>query len=130
MIDRLVQARNLGLDLHHLAVNSLQPLAFSIDRLLGEAARVSKRLVLVKDHKVDGPFAQTRIALMDWAANSPYGVPCLYRYPTLTGWREQQDRLGLTRVGESQAMPLYPAPYRWVFTPRLQYLAALSVAPA
>lgn len=96
------------------------------DRLLAEAARVSRRMVIVKDHKVDGPLAQSRISLMDWAANSPYGVPCLYRYPTLAGWHEQQDRLGLTRVGETRAMPLYPAPYAWFFTPRLQYLAVLA----
>lgn len=97
------------------------------DRLLAEAARISRRLVIVKDHKVDGPLAHARIALMDWAANSPYGVPCLYRYPTLAGWREQQARLGLTRVDEHAHMTLYPRPYRWVFTPRLQYFAALSV---
>lgn len=97
------------------------------DRLLGEAARVSRRLVIVKDHKVDGPFAQSRISLMDWAANSPYGVPCLYRYPTLSGWHEQQERLGLTREGEHTRMALYPLPYRWLFTPSLQYLAALRV---
>ena len=97
------------------------------DRLLSEAARVSRRLVIIKDHKVDGPCAQQRISLMDWAANSPYGVPCLYRYPTLDGWHQQQDRLGLERVSEQVKMSLYPAPYRWVFTPRLQYLATLAV---
>lgn len=98
------------------------------DRLLGEAARVSRRLVLIKDHKVDGPLAQSRISLMDWAANSPYGVPCLYRYPTLKGWHEQAERLGLSRLDELHEIPLYPAPYRWLFTPKLQYLAALSVS--
>lgn len=97
------------------------------DRLLAQAARVSKRLVIIKDHKVDGPLAQSRISLMDWAANSPYGVPCLYRYPTMAGWHEQQERLGLKLVGEHTKMSLYPRPYRWVFTPRLQYLAALAV---
>ena len=97
------------------------------DRLLAEAARVSRRLVIIKDHKIDGLLAQQRISLMDWAANSPYGVPCLYRYPTLTGWHEQQDRLGLNRVDEHTHMSLYPNPYRWLFTPRLQYLAVLQV---
>jgi SAM-dependent methyltransferase len=96
------------------------------DRLLAEAARVSRRLVIIKDHKVDGLLAQQRISLMDWAANSPYGVPCLYRYPTLAGWHEQQDRLGLNRVDEHTHMSLYPNPYRWLFTPRLQYLAVLE----
>lgn len=97
------------------------------DRLLAEAARVSRRLLIVKDHKVDGPLAQSRISLMDWAANSPYGVPCLYRYPTLGGWHEKQNRLGLKRVDEHHHMALYPRPYRWVFTPRLQYMAVLAV---
>ena len=100
------------------------------DRLLAEAARVSRRIVIVKDHKVDGFLAHPRISLMDWAANSPYGVPCLYRYPTLDGWHEQQDRLELKRLDEQRGLSLYPRPYCWLFTPKLQYLVVLAKADA
>jgi hypothetical protein len=64
--------------------------------------------------------------LMDWAANAPHGVKCLYDYPTAAGWRQRFADAGLTVVEERTAMPLYPAPYRFVFTKGLQYLAVLK----
>src|SRR5882672_3688786 len=39
------------------------------DRLLKESARVSKRLVIIKDHIREGFLAQQRISFLDWAAN-------------------------------------------------------------
>lgn len=96
------------------------------DRLLSEASRVARRLVIIKDHKPDGVFAQRRISLMDWAANTAYGVPCLYRYNTLAQWRESHARQGLSVVCEHEKMRLYPWPYGWFFTPALQYLAVLG----
>ena len=106
------------------------------DRLLAECARVAKRAVVVKDHQPQGPawtLPYKRICLMDWAANAPYGVPCLYRYPTAAQWREQFARLGLGVAQEHTELSLYPWPYRWVFTSGLQYLAVLKpggAAPA
>ena len=44
------------------------------ERLLRECARVAARLVILKDHKIDGLLAWQRVALIDWAANAPYGV--------------------------------------------------------
>lgn len=97
------------------------------DRLLAECARVSRRLVIVKDHKLDGPLAQQRISLLDWAANAPHGVPCLYRYETLQGWRAVHRRNGLGIVEECQAMRLYPQPYEVFLGGRLHYFAVLQV---
>src|ERR1044071_1297130 len=57
--------------LHHEA----QPLA-----LLRECVRVSKRLLVIKDHQLSGPLAKMRVSLIDWAANAPYGVQCLFQY--------------------------------------------------
>ena len=59
------------------------------DRLLRESIRISRRLLIIKDHQLNGPLAWLRISLIDWAANSPFGVPCRYRYievaPVSTG---------------------------------------------
>lgn len=49
-------------------------------QLLDECARVSRRLIVIKDHVKSGILAQARISVLDWAANRPYGVSCLYRY--------------------------------------------------
>ena len=45
------------------------------DKLLREASRVSRRLVIIKDHQVNGPLAYARISLIDWAANAPLRRP-------------------------------------------------------
>lgn len=99
------------------------------DLLIAQCARVSRRLLIIKDHKVDGPLAQPRISLMDWAANTAYGVPCLYQYPTLNQWRQTHAHHRLHPLAEHTRIALYPPPYPLLFTPRLQYLAILSVDP-
>ena len=97
------------------------------DRLLAECVRVSRRLLIVKDHQEAGPLAHARISLIDWAANAPYGVRCLYRYNTPAGWEDLWRRLGLRVVEERRAMDLYPPVVNLAFGRRLQYLAVLEV---
>jgi SAM-dependent methyltransferase len=96
-------------------------------RLIAECARVSRRLLIIKDHQVAGPLAQQRISLLDWAANSPYGVPCLYRYNTPADWDAWKQRHSLTPVEELRSMRLYPFAYQLFFTPRLQYMGVFRV---
>lgn len=96
------------------------------DRLLRECARVAARRLIIKDHQVAGLLAQQRISLLDWAANAPYGVPCLYRYNTPAQWEALPASLGLSPVEIVRSMRLYPWPYRWVFGGRIQYLAVLG----
>ncbi len=96
------------------------------EALLRECARVAKRLVIVKDHRAEGWFSKARISLMDWAANAPYGVRCLYDYPSLAGWRDRAARAGLRPSRELDRMNLYPAGWNLVFGGRLQYMAFLT----
>jgi SAM-dependent methyltransferase len=97
------------------------------DRLLAECVRLSRRLVIVKDHQVAGPLAQQRISFIDWAANAPYGVVCLYRYNTAPQWDETVKRHGLTPVEQHRSMNLYPPLVNLVFGRRLHYLGVLRV---
>jgi len=97
------------------------------DDLLAECARVSRRLVIVKDHQVQGVFAQQRIAFMDWAANAPYGVPCLYQYNTPNGWTEALARHGLDPVERLDGMRLYPPVVNTIFGGKLQFLSVARV---
>jgi 2-polyprenyl-3-methyl-5-hydroxy-6-metoxy-1,4-benzoquinol methylase len=94
-------------------------------RLIGECQRVASRLLVVKDHKIDGPLAWLRISLLDWLANTPYGVACTYRYNTPDEWSRWHSEHGLTVERELSAMRLYPEPFNLVFGGRLQYLALL-----
>ncbi len=97
--------------------------------VLRECARVARRAVIVKDHHPGGrlPLAHARICLMDFAANTGYGVKCLYDYPTAEGWRTRFEAAGFHLAHETTSLQLYPRPYRWVFTPGLQYLAVGEV---
>jgi SAM-dependent methyltransferase len=96
-------------------------------RLIAECKRVSRRLLIVKDHKVEGPLAQQRISLLDWAANAPYGVPCLYRYNTPGEWARWKEKHNLRPDAEHPSLKLYPFPYNMVFTPRLHYMGVFDV---
>jgi len=96
---------------------------------LAECLRVAGRAVVVKDHKTDGPavtWPWLRICAMDWLANVMYGVPCEFDYPTREGWHARFAEAGGRVVAEVERLQLYPRPYRWVFTPRLQYLAVVA----
>jgi SAM-dependent methyltransferase len=96
------------------------------DFLFNEAVRVSRKYILIKDHKVEGLLGQSRIALLDRAANDPYGVECTYRYHTLREWRDLFVKRSLSIVAEHTTIDLYPFPYNSVFGKRLQYFAALE----
>ena len=93
------------------------------ERLLAECARVSRRYVIVKDHQIKGPLAQSRVSLIDWAANAPHGVPCLYRYNTPSQWRDVPGSLGARLEREHASMNLYPPLVNLLFGRSLQYLA-------
>jgi SAM-dependent methyltransferase len=95
------------------------------DHLLRECARVSRRLLLIKDHQIKGLLAHPRIKLLDWAANSPYGMPCLFRYNTPAEWAKIPDRLSMDTVLTIPSMRLYPFPYSIVFGGDLQYFTVL-----
>jgi SAM-dependent methyltransferase len=95
------------------------------DGLIAECKRVSRRLVIIKDHLRRGLLAQSRISLIDWAANAPYGVPCLYRYNTPAEWAASHERHGLTVDEERTRMKLYPPVVNLVFGGGLQYFAVL-----
>ena len=97
------------------------------DRLLSECIRVSRRLVIVKDHQLKGPLAWLRVSFIDWAANAPYGVPCLYRYNSPQQWVHLRRRHKLNLVEEKSSMQLYPPVVNLLFGRSLQYLAVLQV---
>lgn len=78
------------------------------DRLMQECIRVSKRLLIIKDHQVKGPLARQRLSLLDWAANVPYGVPCVYQYRTAAQWTESFHRHQLVVEDARTSMDLYP----------------------
>lgn len=100
------------------------------ERLVQEAIRVARRLVFIKDHKVEGFLAQQRISFLDWAANTGYGVKCLFKYNTSDGWKEFLGRFPATLRQEITTMNLYPPVFNFVFGKKLHYCAVLEVRKA
>lgn len=100
------------------------------DRLIGECARVAGRTLIIKDHARNGMLAQQRISLIDWAANAPYGVPCLYRYNSVGEWRASHARHNLALGSERTSINLYPPVVNLLFGRGLQYFAALETRAA
>lgn len=100
------------------------------EALLRECLRVARRVVVVKDHAREGLLAQSRISLMDWAANAPYGVPCLYRYHSLDEWRALCARVHAPIVKFLSPMRLYPRGWELLFGGRLQIVAVLDATAA
>jgi SAM-dependent methyltransferase len=96
------------------------------DQLIRECRRITRRLLIIKDHQRSGLFAWSRIALMDWAANAPYDVPCLYRYNTPAEWADSHRRLKLRPLSELHSMRIYPPFYDLWFGGSLQYFAVLE----
>lgn len=94
--------------------------------LIYECSRVVRRVLIIKDHKVEGFLAQQRISLMDWASNVQYGIPCLYRYNTLKKWEKLFGQLDLEIEIKIDSMKIYPSIMNFFFGGRIQFLAVLS----
>ena len=95
-------------------------------RLLAEAVRVSRRLVIIKDHLREGFLAQKRISFLDWAANAGYQVPCTYRYNNLAEWRQAITGVGSKFVEERTSINVYPPPFNTFLGGGLHYWAVFG----
>jgi SAM-dependent methyltransferase len=78
--------------------------------LLREAARVSRSLVLLKDHLDENIFDDITLRFMDWVGNRPHGVVLPYNYQSGKQWKEFFLECGLAEENWTTRMPLYPFP--------------------
>ena len=100
--DRSFDAVLMLFVLHHVAGWDEQ------EALLREAARVSRRrIILIEDTPLSGTDRLFNTA-WDWALNLRHGVPKPFSFRTVEGWRQVFRRLGLTeRVAETYR-PMWP----------------------
>jgi SAM-dependent methyltransferase len=94
--------------------------------LLREAARVSRRLVVIKDHCRDGLFAHQTLYFMDWVGNSRHGVSIPATYLPEWRWREAFAEVHLTVTHWSTRLPLYNRWVSWLFGRSLHFIARLE----
>ena len=93
--------------------------------LLSEAARVSRRCVLIKDHLADGFLARPTLRFMDDLSNRRFGVALPHNYLGAAEWRATFERLRLEVADWSADVPLYPFWASWAFGRRLHFVATL-----
>ena len=94
--------------------------------LLREAARVSRRWVLLKDHHLQGLGAASTLRFMDWISNARYGVSLPYNYQSPAQWASLFAVAGLRVQDERVQLGLYPPPASWLFGRRLHFVACLE----
>jgi SAM-dependent methyltransferase len=98
-------------------------------QLLREAARVSRKAILIKDHLLQGGFARRVLSFMDWVGNRRHGVELPYNYWTRERWLDEFARLGLEIVVWNGRLGLYPPPTSWIFERDLHFVARLDPWP-
>ncbi|MGH8612100.1 MAG: class I SAM-dependent methyltransferase [Gammaproteobacteria bacterium] len=98
--------------------------------LLVEARRVSRGVIVLKDHTKDGLLAGPALRFMDWFGNSPHGVALPYNYWTEAQWLDSFNKLGLSIDKWTARVGLYPWPASHVFDRGLHFVARLTYGGA
>jgi SAM-dependent methyltransferase len=93
--------------------------------LLGEAKRVARRCIVIKDHCRDGFLAEQTLRFMDWVGNAPHGIALPYRYWPEVRWRRAFEDLGLRVERWVGQLGLYPWPFAALFGRQLHFIARL-----
>jgi SAM-dependent methyltransferase len=99
--------------------------------LLREAARVSRRVILIKDHLLEGFLAGATLRFMDRVSNTRHGVVLPFNYWDRKRWHDGFGRLGLELEAWQEQLGMYPWPASLLFGRGLHFVARLTVnAPA
>ena len=87
--------------------------------------RVSRSFILIKDHLAENRLDHQTLRLMDWVGNRPHGVELPYNYLSNEEWQRLYRTAGLAEANVMQEIPIYPAPFSWVFGRKLHFIALL-----
>lgn len=94
--------------------------------LLREAYRVTRKFIIIKDHRLDRPCAELMLRFMDWIGNRPHNVVLPYNYWPEESWRAKWSEIGLHIDHYQTDLDLYPWPVKLLFERGLHFLVRLS----
>jgi SAM-dependent methyltransferase len=97
------------------------------EALLREARRVTRRLILIKDHNRGGRLSRALLHFMDCVGNARYGVPLPHNYLSRREWDDMFRRLDLRIEQWVPSLGLYGWAGEWLFGRSLHFIAALSL---
>ena len=100
--------------------------ADSPEKLLQEARRISRGVIILKDHTRKGLLAGLTLRVMDWVGNAHHGVVLPYHYWTDRQWRETLAALNLSILKWDTRMGLYSWPAAWIFERSLHFIATMT----
>ena len=95
--------------------------------LLREAARVSRRYVLIKDHLREGLLAGATLRMMDWIGNYGHDVVLPYNYLSEKEWHSVFRDTNLESEHWLEDLGLYPSPFSVLFGRRLHFIGLMTV---
>lgn len=98
--------------------------------LLREAARVSRRGVVIKDHLAENALDDATLRLMDWVGNAGHGVHLAYQYWPRKRWFHTFEQLHLEPVTWTERLGLYPFPASLLFGRGLHFAARVEPRPS
>ncbi|MHC4985339.1 MAG: methyltransferase domain-containing protein [Planctomycetota bacterium] len=96
--------------------------------MLAEAARVSRRMVLIKDHAAATAMGRAILRFMDWVGNRGHGVRLVDNYWSFKQWQQAFQRHGLTMIDSRRKLGLYPLWARPIVEWGKHFIAALAPA--
>ncbi len=94
--------------------------------ILGEAARVARQGVVIKDHLREGFLARPTLVFMDWFGNLGDGVPMPYHFLSRREWQGEFFKSRLELVTTTEKLNLYLPPASWLFDRTLHFVAYLT----
>lgn len=96
--------------------------------LLREAARVSRKTVIIKDHLLEGVCAESTLRFMDRVGNGRYGVALPGNYWRRREWQQAFVTIGMKSVEWRERLHLYPSIFDLLFGRSLHFVAKLHWA--
>ena len=100
-----------------------------IRQVLAEASRVSRRFLLIKDHRSESPLDFYTLKFMDWIGNRPHGVVLPNNYQSRSQWDIYFADAHLSLRAWEDQVPLYPFPFSTIFGGKLHFVALLEKIP-
>lgn len=94
-------------------------------KVLDEALRVARSLVIIKDHIAFGPISRRLLYCMDLIGNAKDRIPSPGTYFELRDWIRMIDHAGARIAGINWPFKLHDMPWRLLAWPELQFTAKL-----
>ncbi|MEM9903642.1 MAG: methyltransferase domain-containing protein [Cyanobacteria bacterium P01_D01_bin.44] len=96
------------------------------EALLCEARRVSRGIIIIKDHNCDGYLANATLRFMDRVGNQRFGVDLPYSYLSKKSWNILFREYDFEIDSYTQRIGLYPALLKPFFERSLHFLVRLK----